>query len=144
MSDAPLKNIKGGKSELGRRLYSRKDAGRCRRGKTRPGVFYPPSGGAEISVDMLDIVGDETIAEKAAADEVKRDGPFRGWAAVSHSNACAQNRKVKEDPLPENPYHALIVFPDEAKHDKNIYDSHASDLAQNAHWRESPLTPARE
>ena len=122
--------------ELGRRVFSARDARRARRSGVRPGVFMVKPPNRFISVDRLSI-GPRSeliaIAERASAS---RSGPFRGWASVVAETAWSDGRRALGSPVDGNPYHGDIVLPETAETDLGIRLSHAQRLAGASRWCE--------
>lgn len=133
----------GAVENLGRRIYSQKLANRARRSNKVPrSVFLVKKGQASISVDRLvSPQGLTEVAAIAAADGESRPGPFRGWATVTGTQAGGNDRRLCASPTAQNPYHADIVLPDFAAHDRGERTRHAQELADASCWCDSPPLP---
>lgn len=129
--------------ELGRGIFSRKQAQRAQRTRVPLHVFLVQEGKTEISVDRLTfavldnkatVIADETAAA--------RDATFYGWAVVTAEKAGDNGRRVIASPLlePNNPYHADIILPELAGEDREEQKRHAQELADASRWRERPDT----
>lgn len=129
--------------ELGRGIFSRKNAQRAQRTKVPLHVFLVQEGKTEISIDRLTFA---TLDHKATviADETAaaRNATFYGWAVVTAEKAGENGRRIIASPLPENdnPYHADIVLPELAGEDREEQKRHAQELADASRWRERPDT----
>lgn len=125
---------------LGRGVFSSKDAARARRAGIPKRVFVH-KGMTEISVDRLDLMSEEEainiarmVAERRGRDGSKRS--FYGWAVLVAENACRSGRCVRASPIEDNPYHADITLPALAGEDDEEHIRHAQELADDSHWRE--------
>jgi hypothetical protein len=127
------------REDLGRRVFSEKDARRARRSKVSHRRFLVKLGDTAISVDRLSTVADlkELVAISQVASE-SRDGPFCGWVSVSSKEASRNGRQVRASPVDTNPYHGEIVLPTAAANDSDERARHAQELADAARWREPP------
>ena len=125
---------------LGRGVFSSKDADRARRAGIPKRVFVH-KGMTEISVDRLDLMSEEEAINIArmVAEGRGRDGPrrsFYGWAVLVAENACRSGRCVRASPIEDNRYHADITLPTLAGEDDEEHIRHAQELADDSHWRE--------
>lgn len=76
---------------------------------------------------------------------------FQGWGMILVDDVEEEERKVVDDPKdpteksPANPYHALIVLPDEVKNNKRAFDRHINRLATLAYiqWKAHPYYEAQ-
>lgn len=103
--------------------------------------FNPPKGCNKISVDRLGVARDAEIAEIAIKafsrpdEDSKRDGDskpgrFLGWYVLTVKDVKQVGCRVECSPIPENPYHADIVFPQsEAVQDRHPHRILAKALA---------------
>lgn len=97
--------------------------------------FNPPGGSNKISVDRLGVTSDAEIAEIAieafaSSDGGSKRGRFLGWYVLTVKDVKQVGCRVEYSPIPENPYHADIVFPqDEAVQDKHPHRIFAKALA---------------
>ena len=124
--------------DLGRGVFSSRNCGRARRGKTPHHVFLEREGTIEISVDRLKHASEvemSGIADRVAAN---RNATFYGWAVVVEDRARANGRGVIASPRPDNPYHADIILPALAAEDREEQKRHAQELADASTWRERP------
>lgn len=131
--------------ELGRGVSSSRIARRALRPNFQVplNVFLPPRDESHISVDRLSVAPyDEAVA---IAD--RRDGArgraFYGWAVTTGFAVTDNGRRIVASPMPDvNPYHADIVLPENAVHDREEQKRHAQELADTSFWndRSTPLT----
>ena len=125
--------------ELGRGVFSSRNAVRAQRSKVPHYIFLTKSGETNISVDRLSVApADEAIA---IADNVAvaRNATFYGWALVTAEQAGSNGRRVIASPLLHgNPYHADIVLPGLAAEDREEQKRHAQELADASRWRSRP------
>ena len=120
--------------DLGRGVFSSKQARRARRSGVRLNVFLERPGQLKISVDRLSVApvgAAESTAESVAA---ARGARFYGWAVITADTTSADGRRVLATPLPTNPYHADIVLPELAAHDLRTQRKHAQQLADASRW----------
>ena len=121
--------------DLGRGVFSSKQARRARRSGVRLNVFLERPGHLRISVDRLTIApvgaADATAESVAAA----RGARFYGWAVITADAASAGGRRVLATPLPKNPYHADIMLPELTADDLEAQRKHAQQLADASRWR---------
>ena len=122
--------------DLGRGVFSSKQARRARRSGVRASVFLERPGQLRISVDRLSVAPAETADEVAESVAAMRGASFYGWAVVTADAASADGRQVLATPLPNNPYHADIVLPELAAHNLQTQREHAQKLADASRWRE--------
>ena len=121
--------------ELGRSVYSRREAKRAARNRAGLNSFLEKQGESRISIDRLSVAPlDEAIAI-ADARGVARNRTFYGWAAVVSEVACANGRQVSANPQLDNPYHGDIILPENAIEDREIQKAHAQELADASRWR---------
>lgn len=110
--------------------------------KPRFNEFNPPGGCNKISVDRLGVTSDAEIAEiaiKAFAQFGKdsKRGRFLGWYVLTVKDVKKAGCRVECSPVPENPYHADIVFPeDEAVQNRHPYRIIAKALALASTFKE--------
>ena len=142
---------------VGRGVFSRKERDFLRKkGRARAALFFDSRSPAEISVHRLapgangdsadhpDLAPDETMAEigdreaKARSEKSGERRTFYGWGELSAGDAAQERRVVRAAPLPDNPWHADIVLPEEDADDKDARWRHAEDLAALALWRPRP------
>ena len=132
-----LKQI-GLQEELGRGVFSSKNAKRAKRSRVPAHVFLEKLGESKISVDRLSAAPLEevfTIAERVAAG---RGASFYGWAIVIAKRIRENRREVIATPLPDNPYHAEILLPEGAAEDREEQQRHAQELADASRWQDRP------
>ena len=123
---------------LGRGIFSSRQAKRARRTKPPKHVFLEREGVTEISVDRLDRAPPSWVVVIADSNAAARGATFYGWAVVAARKAAANGRQVQASPKPDNPYHADIVLPALAAQDQDERIRHAQELADNASWRGRP------
>lgn len=128
----------GAGEDLGRRVYSETAAKRARRSRIPHREFLARRGDTSISVDRLSIVPLAEVAVLAQDASASRDGPFCGWASVTHQAASRNGRRVIASPDDRNPYHGEIVLPASAGVDRDEQVRHAQELADVSRWREDP------
>lgn len=103
--------------------------------KPRFNEFNPPRGRNKISVDRLGVTSDAEVAEIAikafaSSDEDSKRGRFLGWYVLTVRDVKKAGCTVECSSLPENPYHAHIVFPeDQAVQNRHPYRIVAKALA---------------
>ena len=125
--------------ELGRGIFSRRDARAAERGQVRPTVFLERRGLREISVDRLTLAPPDeavTIADAVAAGRAGHQS-FYGWAVLAASEAISVGCTVVATPYQWNPYHADIVLPESAT-DEWKQQQYALELAARARWLGRP------
>ena len=126
--------------ELGRGVYSSKQARRCRNNRIPVKVFLERTGRVKISVDRLTVAPYDEVAAIARERSEDRDGNFYGWAVVNVEDATSSNRTVVSSPIEDvNPYHADIVLPPNAATDPEEQTRHAQELADSSYWREDQI-----
>ncbi len=127
--------------ELGREVFSSKDAKRARRSRVSLNAFLETEGQTDISVGRLSIAPAEEAV--AIADNVgaTRSRTFYGWAFITAEEARRNRREAIASPLDNNPYHADIRLPDLAAEDREEQKRHAQELADASRWRERPNLP---
>ena len=123
---------------LGRGVFSSRQAKRAQRATPPKHVFLEREGVTEISVDRLDRAPPSWVVVIADANAAGRGATFYGWAVVTARKAAANGRQVQATPKPDNPYHADIVLPALAAEDQDEQIRHAQELADNASWRARP------
>ena len=121
---------------LGRRVFSRRDRRRAQRGRLPLKVFLDKEPTTEISTDRVDATDAGSLTAIADPSAASRPGPFRGWAVVTYEAACKSSRSVQASPLPDNPYHADIILPNDAADDREEQHGHAQELADSSTWLE--------
>ena len=128
--------------ELGRGIFSKKNAQRAQRKRVPVHVFWVEEGKTEISVDRLTFAPSDRATAIADKTAIPRNATFYGWAVVTAEKACKGGRNVIATPQPEhdNPYHADIVLPELAGEDRDEQKDHAQKLADASRWRERPDT----
>ncbi len=117
--------------ELGRGVFSSKDAKRADRDEMPLTVFLERDGIVELSSDRLTIAPRQEaiqIAERRAQDRGSNRS-FYGWAIVTAQQAATSRRRVQASPQPDNPYHADIVLPPDEEQTQ-----HALELTRHARW----------
>ena len=126
----------GSDERLGRRISSRGERNRVRRGDAPVSLFMRKNMPL-LSVDRLrdDWLADAT--DVAVGYDNERGRTFYGWAAVSLDDAARNDREVEPSPQEGNQYHADIVLPPRVIFDKNEYERHAIELAAQARWQPS-------
>ena len=127
--------------ELGRGVFSSKNARRARQSRVPFNAFLEKEGQTDISVDRLSIAPEEKAV--AIADNVgaARSRTFYGWAFITAEEARRNGREAIASPLKNNPYHADIRLPDLAAEDREEQKRHAQELADASRWRERPNSP---
>ena len=128
--------------ELGRDIYSKKQARRAQRTRAPLNVFLVEEGNTKISVDRLTFAPPDKATANADKRAIARNATFYGWAVVTAEKASDKGRHVIATPKPEydNPYHADIVLPKLAGEDRDEQKDHAQKLADASHWRARPDT----
>ena len=127
--------------ELGRGVFSRRNAERARRSRVPFRAFLEKQGETKISVDRLSAAPPEEVAGIASAVGEKRGAPFYGWAFLTASRARENGREAVASPIADNPHHADIVLPQAAAEDREEQKRHAQELADASSWRERPDSP---
>ena len=129
--------------DLGRGIFSSHQRKLSQRNQIPAQVFCDDNSPACISVDRFRYASEEKLAELGDANARKREPigkrKFYGWAVISAVDAAKSGRKVESSPNNENPHHADIYLPDDAKEDEEIREWHAGQLASEATWRERPM-----
>ena len=127
--------------ELGRGVFSRRNAQRAERSRVPYNVFLEKVGQTDISVDRLSIAPEEEAV--AIADNVgtARNRTFYGWAVVTAEESVQNGREAIASPLDNNPYHADIRLPDLVAEDREKQKRQAQELADVSRWRERPNLP---
>ena len=124
--------------ELGRGVFSSRNADRARRSRVPLNVFLEKQGKIDISVDRLSVAPSDEAIAIADTVGVARNATFYGWAVVTAGNAGSNGRQAASSPLPHNPYHADIVLPELAAEEREEQKRHAQELADFSHWRDRP------
>lgn len=122
--------------DLGRGVFSSKQARRARSAGVRLNVFLERPGQLKISVDRLSLAPVDVADAMAESVAAARGANFYGWAVITAGAASADGRCVLATPLPDNPYHADIVLPELAAHNLRTQREHAQKLADASRWRE--------
>ncbi|MYD60046.1 MAG: hypothetical protein F4W91_03300 [Gemmatimonadetes bacterium] len=127
--------------DLGRSVFSSRDAKRARRSRVSLNAFLEKEGQTDISVDRLSIAPEEEAV--AIADNVgtARNRTFYGWAVVTAEEARRSEREAIASPLKNNLYHADIRLPELTAEDREEQKRHAQELADISRWRERPNLP---
>lgn len=127
--------------ELGREVFSSREAKDARRDIILPKIFMGNEEDDSLSVDRLNHTSDEKMAQIGDRNSELR-GPnrsFYGWATVTAEVASSDGRSVRETPQLENPYHADIDLNLATNVDRREQqNAHANALAAAASWRERP------
>ena len=138
--------VEGG-DDLGRRIYSERQARQAQRRQGRGRLkraFLPDDGQNKLSIDRLSIADMQRATVLAEAEEDKYDGPFQGWATFKVAVAARAGRSVVASQTQENPYHGDIVLPASVVADKGERDRHARELADASDWRERAPEPVEQ
>ena len=124
--------------DLGRGVFSSKEAKRARRSRVSLNAFLEKEGQTDISVDRLSIAPEKEAV--AIADNVgaARNRTFYGWAVVTAEESRRNGRKAIASPLNNNSYHADIRLPDPVAEDREEQKQHAQELADASRWYERP------
>ena len=118
--------------ELGRGVFSRRDANRADRDEIPVTVFLERPGIVELSTDRLTLAPQQEaiqIAERRARGR----GPnrsFYGWVVITVQQAETDERRVRASPQLDNLYHADIVLPPDGDQEQ-----HALELMRQSVWR---------
>lgn len=126
----------GPSENLGRGVFSSREAGRATRGRVSLNVFLEKAGVSVLSVDRLDLAAPGEAAAIADGVANARSRPFRGWAVVIAETAALNGRAVVASPQLDNPRHADIVLPDSVVEDREEQKRHAQELADASAWRD--------
>lgn len=121
--------------ELGRGVFSSKNAKRAERSRVPHHVFLERPGRINISVDRLALASAEQVERVAEAMAEARGAVFYGWAVVTADRARESGRRVVSAPLPDNSRHANIRLPQAAADDREEQKRHAQELADASGWR---------
>lgn len=125
--------------ELGRGVFSNRNARRAERSQVPYYVFLERQGEINISVDRLSIAPEDESLEIAEQTGAARNKSFFGWATVTEDCVVRNGRQVVASPIPNtNPYHADIVLPEAAVEDREEQKRHAQELADASSWRRRP------
>ena len=125
--------------ELGRGVYSSRQARRCRQNRIPVKVFLEQFGKVNISVDRLTIAPPDEAIDIAKLRAEDRDGRFHGWAIVTVEAVSSNGRTVVATSLGDvNPFHADIVLPAYTADDREEQTRHAQEIADLSYWREYP------
>ena len=128
--------------ELGRGVFSSKNAKRAKRSRIPAHVFLEKPGEPKISVDRLSVAPLDEVVKIAEGVAAARSATFYGWALVAAERIRKNERQVVAAPLPDNPYHADILLPESAAEDREIQQRHAQELADASRWQDRPNAPA--
>ena len=129
--------------DLGRGIFSRRNARRAERSRAPYNVFLEKVGQTDISVDRLSIAPEKeavAIADNVGAARTPPADCY-GWAVVTAEEARRSEREAIASPLNTNPYHADIRLPDLTAEDREEQKRHAQELADVSRWRERPNLP---
>ncbi len=121
--------------ELGRSVFSSRDAKRADRNEIPLSVFLEREGISHLSSDRLTIAPQHEairIAEKRA-EERGPNRSFYGWAIITVGQATTNKRRVVASPQDDNLYHADIILPSELPSEEE-QTQHALELAKHARW----------
>ena len=129
--------------ELGRGVFSSKNAKRAKRSRAPAHVFLEKLGEPKISVDRLSVAPLEEVVKIAERVAGVRGASFYGWAIVAAKRIRENCREVVATPLLDNPYHADILLPDGAAEDREEQQRHAQELADASRWQNGPNTSGR-
>ena len=131
MSSAIQKN-----NLFGRRVFSRRAAKRCKKGRCYPTVFLIEENKNKISVDKFNVISEKSMTNIGDESGINRKQSFYGWATLQESDILKDERKIELTPKIDNPCHAEIIIPlvDEKK-EKVQRTLHASHLASFAKWK---------
>lgn len=135
--------------ELGRRVFSRSAAKDAARNRVPFHVFLEKIGVKELSVDRLtvaeadpggiaEVVAD---AQQVAASRTSPPNTFCGWAVVSAEAVRGTDGQAKESPLPNNRYHADVIFPDAKMESGDAQKGYATTLAGKSCWKSCEVEP---
>ena len=129
--------------ELGRGVFSSRNARRAERSRIPYNVFLEKVGQTDISVDRLSIAPEKEAVAIAVNVGAARTPPatFYGWAVVTAEEARRNGREAIASPLNDNPYHADIRLPELTVEDREEQKRHAQELADASRWRERPNLP---
>ena len=128
----------GLQEELGRGVFSSKNAKRAKRSRVPAHVFLEKLGKTKISADRLSVAPLEEVVKVAERVAVWRGANFYGWAIVTAKRIRKNRREVIATPLPDNPYHADILLPEGAAEDREEQQRHAQELADASRWQDRP------
>ena len=118
--------------ELGRGVFSSRDANRAGRKEIPVTVFLEKEGILKLSTDRLTFAPQQK-AIQLGDEHARGRGPnrsFYGWAVIPVEKAATQKRQVKASPKSDNPYHADIVLPPGGDQEQ-----HALELVKKSVWR---------
>ena len=135
--------------ELGRRIFSRSAAKDAARKRVPFHVFLEKIGVKELSVDRLTVAEAEPegIAEvvadarQAAAGRKEPPNVFCGWAVVNAEAVRETGGQAKDSPLPNNRYHADVIFPDAKMESWDAQKGYATTLAGKSFWKSCDVKP---
>ena len=121
--------------ELGRGVFSSRDARAAERGQIRATLFLERPGVREMSVDRLTLAPSNEVVAIADAVAAGREGnrSFYGWAIITADEVIGVGCAVVASPLQWNPYNADIVLPESAV-DEWEQRQYALELAARARW----------
>ena len=129
--------------ELGRSVFSSREAKRARRSRVSHYAFLEKEGQTDISVDRLSIAPAKeavAIADNVGAART-HSATFYGWAFLTAEEAGRNGRGAIASPFNNNPYHADIRLPELTAEDREEQKRHAQELADASRWRERPNLP---
>ena len=121
--------------ELGRGVFSSRQAKRAQRSRVPHHVFLERSGCTDVSVDRLTMPSAEDAEAIAGRVAAARNSTFYGWAVVTAAEAQKNDRRVVPSPSPDNPRHADVVLPQAVTDDREEQKRHAQELADASRWR---------
>ena len=125
--------------DIGRSVFSSRDARRARNGRVVPGVFLERPEVDSISVDRMNHAPLPVLADLSKERGRSREKDFYGWATLTVSDAASNGRTVEATPTDVNIHHADIVLhlsDDNERRDQQ--KQHANELAALAQWRDVP------
>lgn len=125
--------------EFGRAIFDRSKAKDAVRGKWHPKTFRERPGVRELSFDRTKLADLAVLSETHSA--ARQGQEFHGWAVIDHASACAMNRSVIADKLPDNPWHANVILPplsDGLEAQDEEQRAHSVNLARRVKWLPKP------
>jgi len=125
--------------DIGRSVFSSRDARRARNGRVVPGVFLERLEAVSISVDRMNHAPLPVLADLSKERGRSRGKDFYGWATLTVRDAASNERTVEATPTDVNIYHADIILhlPDDNER-RDQQKQHANELAALAQWRDAP------
>ena len=129
--------------ELGRRIFSRSAAKDAARNRIPFHIFLEKIGIKDLSVDRLTVAETEqegmaeVVADalQAAASRENPPNVFCGWAVVNAEAVKGTGGLAKESPLPNNRYHADVIFPEASMESEDAQKGYATTLAGMSCWK---------